>query len=302
MNRIISHTEFILRTTDCVALPGLGAFIVQNIPARYDSASHTFYPPFREIVFNPEIRHNDGILASSVARKENIGYEDACRIISSEIEVMKASLPNDGEYKFGNLGTFHSENGRLVFCPVEQSGVLPQINILPLSEREKPEVRRPDDSVRSTFFIRGLQIAATIIVLFILGIMLSTPISVEHSTVAYAKASLPTVSMPKKAVIVDSVAVELLIAIPFDLDSKADYNIPDENSSGKYGLVVASLATIGDAEKFISHHPDRSLQIYSSGSRIRIIAFSGDNPAELLRLANEPDFKKEFPEVWTCLK
>ena len=301
MNNIISHIEYLLRTSDCVTVPGLGAFIVQYVPASYDVSSHSFTPPFRLTTFNSELSHNDGVLACSIARRNNIGYDDAFKIISNEVESMMAEVRQEGEYRFGITGTFSYDNDCLVFTPILHKPLLPSINIVTLADKEKPGLS-DNINVHSRFvWLKPLQAAATIIVLFLIGIMLSTPVSVEKSTVAYAKSSFPTISKPHKAVVVDSIGIELLIGTPDDADSVSDYS-PVEKNRGKFGLVVASLASMSEAAKFVSFHNAYNLEVIRSGGRIRVIAFSNDNSSELYAIAKKPEFKKEYPEAWVCLK
>lgn len=303
MSRITAHIKYLLRSTDCVSVPGFGAFIVQHIPARYDSASETFFPPRREIVFNSAVCHNDGVLISSIARKESISAEAATRIVASEVEAFLNQLSSDGEVAFGNIGFFSHESGKNVFHPNAEKNFLNPIAIAPYIKPEVVSTETEFEKGRSHLWVRPLQIAASIIVLFILGILFSTPISVEHSTIAYAKSGLPEISMPKKAVIIDSLAVELNIAIPTDEDATAIFEAPACNyDSFKYGLVVASLANHKQAEEFIAAHPGHNLAVINSAGRIRIIAAGSNSLAELQTIAESQAFKKEFPQSWPCRK
>jgi len=286
-----------------VSIPGFGAFIVQYTDARYDISNHLYYPPTREIVFNPAVNHNDGILASSISRKENIDFDIASRIVTEETDIFRAHLSSEGELSFGNLGHFKSENNKYVFYPAKQPNYFLPVNILPYSLSDDNSNNAGHDRQAFHTLNRTVQIAASIIVLFIMGILLSTPISVEHSTVAYAKAEIPGISMPKKARIIDSLAVELMIAYPTDNEAVAEYHKHIRDPfAGKYGLVVASLVTNSQVGQYMASHPRHNLKAIHTDRRIRIIAAGADSAVELMRIASQPDFKKEFPEAWTCRK
>ena len=65
MSRIISHIEKLLLKHDCVIVPHIGGFVLQHIPAHYEKDEQIFYPEQKEIVFNRELQHNDGLLSES---------------------------------------------------------------------------------------------------------------------------------------------------------------------------------------------------------------------------------------------
>lgn len=302
MNQVILHTEYLLRTTDCVSIPGFGAFIAQYEPAHYDYERHLYIPPSRGFVFNPSISHNDGLIACSISRKDGIDCDSANRIIAAEVEAMKAHLADVGELTFGSIGHFVCRQDRYLFTPEETKSYLTPINILPCGDVDKESGIDTDHPFRLTFPNKLLRIAASIVVLFVLGLVLSTPISVEHSTIAYAKA-MPEISSPKKVEIVDSIAVELNIAIPDAPDATGIYIQPSAiQDSHRYGLVVASLANASQAEQYIAQHPGKDLRIIRIQGRIRVIAASADNLDELLAIAAEKEFSAEFPQSWACRK
>ena len=48
MNNLFKHIEYLLLRNDCVIVPGFGAFIATNLPARIDYEKERFYlPPAR---------------------------------------------------------------------------------------------------------------------------------------------------------------------------------------------------------------------------------------------------------------
>ena len=71
---------------------------MQDLPARFVSDGNMFYPPSRSIVFNPTLTYNDGLLAASLMRAQQIGYEQASQFIDREIGFSMATTfdPNQG--------------------------------------------------------------------------------------------------------------------------------------------------------------------------------------------------------------
>ena len=50
---------------DCVMLPGLGGFVCNPRSAWYDEAQQQIVPPSRDVLFNPRLTTNDGLVAVS---------------------------------------------------------------------------------------------------------------------------------------------------------------------------------------------------------------------------------------------
>ena len=107
MLAITKHIEYLLTEHDCVLIPGLGGFVMQDLPARFVPDGNMFYPPSRSIVFNPTLTYNDGLLAASLMRARQIGYEQASQFIDREIDTLRALLKREGDrVTFGNIGVF----------------------------------------------------------------------------------------------------------------------------------------------------------------------------------------------------
>ena len=106
MDTLSTHVEFLLRTHDCVVLPGFGSFICNSVSARFSDDRHTIFPPGRSLAFNPMLSQSDGLLTSSIARKNGISFNAASRIVDDEIAHLRSSLHNEGSMRFGHIGIF----------------------------------------------------------------------------------------------------------------------------------------------------------------------------------------------------
>lgn len=71
----------LLALHDCVIIPGFGGIIGNYSPARIDPVHHAFQPPSKKLLFNINLKQNDGLLASTVASTFGISYEEAARLI-----------------------------------------------------------------------------------------------------------------------------------------------------------------------------------------------------------------------------
>ena len=62
----------LLEEHDCVILPGYGGFIGNYAPARIDPVSHSFVPPSKKILFNINLKQNDGLLCNRLVTDEGV--------------------------------------------------------------------------------------------------------------------------------------------------------------------------------------------------------------------------------------
>lgn len=80
-----------------MVIPGLGAFIVNMVPAHIDYEKRVVTPPSRSLMFNQAVALDDGLLANSIARKNSISFEDARQIVVRTWLFSKRSLRNPGK-------------------------------------------------------------------------------------------------------------------------------------------------------------------------------------------------------------
>ena len=105
MNTLTLHIEYLLRLHDCVIVPTLGAFIISRCPARFDREAGVILPPSADLTFNPSVTHNDGLLATSIARRAGIDYDSAVEILDEQVAALRAHLSVARTITLGSLGT-----------------------------------------------------------------------------------------------------------------------------------------------------------------------------------------------------
>lgn len=111
------YIKELLYQQECVTLPGFGSFVTQNHPIKVNRFTGEFTPPTRTISFNRLIQENDGLLASYIARREKIAYNEALVKIEQECTRWNKRLDKDSLILPG-IGEFslNAEN-KLRFLP-----------------------------------------------------------------------------------------------------------------------------------------------------------------------------------------
>ena len=187
MNLISRHIEYLVRYNDCVIVPGWGAFIAQYQPATL--IDNRLTPPSRNLAFNSSLTHDDGLLATSIARQAGIGYDLAVKQIAEEVNAMRHQLNVQGEVAMSDIGLFHhNADGTMLFEPFEKSSAatryfgLNSINLTPILTQARIEAVKKDGTrgKNDTIFVpirrSWTRIAASIAIMIGLGFTLTTPI------------------------------------------------------------------------------------------------------------------------------
>jgi len=115
--RLSHYISDLLFQHDCVTIPGFGSFLGNYKSAEYDFKEEKFYPPFKQISFNSQIKNNDGFLAKHISKELNLSYEDSLKKIHQRVIDWNQKLQSQ-TIALKNIGELYlnSEN-KIVFSP-----------------------------------------------------------------------------------------------------------------------------------------------------------------------------------------
>lgn len=117
MQRISTHIEKLLFFNDCVIIPDFGGFVLQIHPAVCLYSTHAFSPPYKDVVFNPTLNHNDGLLSESYMQMYGMNFNEAQVAVKLDVETLKRELNRNGVVSLGVIGGFHKYKETLIFEP-----------------------------------------------------------------------------------------------------------------------------------------------------------------------------------------
>ncbi len=314
---LIHHIEYLLQSHDCVIVPGLGALLAHGLPAYYDDAAGRWVAPRRAVSFNPELSRTDGLLASSVARRDNISLEAATAIVRREADAMRRTLESEGRVSLGIAGSLDMlPDGRLSFAPGDISPLspsymwLPAVDMQPLTTAAELDSRRMAEYVRrnslASMMRRAGQIAACIALVAVLGWVVARNMAVSPSEqfaslfpFADTEADAPTIAEPASPVILilsqapkDEVIENIM---PASVVKKAELR-----NDAAYYLIVASCSSQAEAERYLRQHNDINLGILAKDGRFRIYAASGDTAEAVMAASRAEDIASRYPSSWVC--
>ena len=145
----------LLSLHDCVIIPGFGGFIGNYTPARIDPVHHTFQPPAKKLLFNINLKQNDGLLANAIALSLGTSYQDACKLIEEYAETCRLTLKTGSPFHIPQVGQLYSGNEGIIYFEQDKS-----TNLLPdsfgLTQFISPPVSRyvsfPDSGANHPVF------------------------------------------------------------------------------------------------------------------------------------------------------
>ncbi|MFD1292983.1 SPOR domain-containing protein [Lutibacter holmesii] len=115
---LANYISDLLYRYECVIVPNFGGFVTNEISAKVNHFTHTFYAPSKQLSFNAHLQNNDGLLVNYVASAENISYANALEVIEGEVALWKSTIANE-EFEIENIGSFHlSAEGKYIFEPM----------------------------------------------------------------------------------------------------------------------------------------------------------------------------------------
>ena len=139
--KLEQYISQLLYRYQCVTVPGFGAFLTETQSAQLIESTNSFCPPKKMISFNGQLKNNDGLLATHIARGEKTSYEYAVSAIGYEILNWKKTLQETGVLTLKNIGDIRlNVDGKLVFTPVDQNNYL--TSSFGLSPFIAPQIKR----------------------------------------------------------------------------------------------------------------------------------------------------------------
>lgn len=103
---ISQYIRDLLFTHDRVILSDFGAFTAKYRPAKIDEKANTMIPPHKEIVFDPTITKDGGLLRDHMVAQEGISADEADKQITEYVKTVKSKLNAGKKVIFKELGSF----------------------------------------------------------------------------------------------------------------------------------------------------------------------------------------------------
>ncbi|MDR1332117.1 MAG: SPOR domain-containing protein [Tannerella sp.] len=327
MLEIAIHIERLLPVNDCVIIPDFGGFVLQNCPAVHERDAHLFRPSHKEIVFNPTLKHDDGLIAGAYMQAYGMTFNQARAALKKDVESLKAVLDERREVTLDAIGTFRREaDGAVVFHPVADcarfslsSYGLAPFHLPPVPAEAHPAANptgdrpKPDRKSAHVIYLPVNRTLAGIAGVFAAAVALSlvimTPLE-EVNPASYTASFAPAeivkkITLPAGTTAADGGAVADGPGHA-ETEAKAPASLPVEQLNGSkpaktYYAIIGSFETENQARTFIGRLDTpslRSVGIVRQDKRIRVFAGRYESRSEAEDCIAVLRKEERFRDAW----
>lgn len=140
-----SYIQDLLYRYDCVIVPNFGGFVTNKIGAKIEDS--VIYPPSKQISFNAQLTHNDGLLVNHVASIEKLSFNEANEKVAKIVaewkqllEIQSLLIDNVGTISLNDEKQLTFEPNKKVNFDIASFGLAPVDNVSAI-ERYKEQVK-----------------------------------------------------------------------------------------------------------------------------------------------------------------
>jgi nucleoid DNA-binding protein len=298
MKNLNFYIAYLLTKHECVIIPEFGAFVVFSVSASKKEIEGVLCPPAQSLGFNPEIKHNDGLLTHFLSERETISYKEADRFVKQYVNRLNEQLSAAKTVVFKWIGCLSiSSDNKIIFTPDTclscnaanfgfNNFYLPQLKELePVKESVGKEEKDPvvvTISFSRQILTRTASIAAVALTLFLVpaplnknsGQYISNASFFPVYHIAGTEKEIETIEKPQE---------EKVLLISDNAETLAIENIDNRTNNNHYYIIIASLPTKSRAEKALVDFKNAGFSdaaILSKEGRHRIAIKSFEEKAE----------------------
>jgi nucleoid DNA-binding protein len=138
--KVDKHISELLFEHDCVIVPEFGGFVANYTPAKIHPTQHTFTPPSKNIIFNKNLKNNDGLLASHIVNAEKSSYPEALKYINLFVSAANIQLKKGAKVEVEEVGTLYLDAERNIQFEPETTNYL--LDAFGLAQFQSPAIKR----------------------------------------------------------------------------------------------------------------------------------------------------------------
>ena len=117
MNKTVEHyISELLFLHDCVILPNFGGFVGNPQSAKLNKTTGILSPPSKQILFNTNLKTNDGLLITHISNQEDISQDVAKNEVENYATKIANKLTNSKVLRIDKIGLFTlGKEGNVIF-------------------------------------------------------------------------------------------------------------------------------------------------------------------------------------------
>ena len=117
MNKTVEHyISELLFLHDCIILPDFGGFVGNPQSAKLNKTTGILSPPSKQILFNANLKTNDGLLITHISSREEITQKSAKNEVISYVKKTTKQLTKSKVLRIDKIGLFTiGKEGNIIF-------------------------------------------------------------------------------------------------------------------------------------------------------------------------------------------
>lgn len=296
-NLFFEHIEFLLPKHKCVIVPSFGGFIINSENSTCDKNGKLSSPSYT-IIFNQELKHDDGLLTASVQAVKNTSYATAASIVNDWIKDIKNVLQQGNSVICGKIGILKQDAaGNIIFHSNNTILYPSTMGLTPVSLQLIDSISQLDNTNKKrSLIIKRIGSVAAIVAGLFLFVTPSVNIGVMDKNIQKANfldifsQSVMEVNASKEIELDSRANVTGIQTEENEVTSDTSFSKPQRT----YYIIIGGEESVNQAnkllEKFQSQDFPKADIVKSDRYRIYVASFFDKNEAEryldLFRLEN----------------
>jgi len=308
--KIEHYISNLLYIHDCVIIPGFGGFVGNKKSAYIHPVSGIIYPPSKALLFNKNLTQNDGLLATHIAKEEELDLVGITNLIEGFVQGIQKELKNRSAFKLQKVGTFTRGNeGNISFTQDKNYNYnLASFGMEANHKSKKVErIISEEDIIVKTIkqkdFKKTLKKAAAVLIPLI-GLSLIGITQEENITDIYNQmANLNPFTTSKNEIVKEAPAKEIKVPIAEIIETeKAEIVIPIITEQHTYYIIAGAFAEQKNANKLLQKLKrwNYDASIVEGGNLMRVSYNSFQNREDALLVLAE--IRKDNKSAWLLTK
>jgi len=309
MNKTIEHyISELLFLHDCIILPNFGGFVSNPQSVKLNKITGVLTPPSKQILFNTNLKTNDGLLITHISNKEDVSQDLAKNEVENYVAKITEKLNSSKVLRIDKIGLFTlGKEGNIIFLQdstnnynLDSFGMKTIHNKAVAREtivKEKvaatiKTIRTHNNSPKT--FLRAAAVIIPLVALSYLTISEQNNINSIYTQMASLNPFTPT-----KVIETANKIEEVVIITPKIIDVEV---APVIISQKTYYIIAGAFAEQKNANKMLAklNKWNYNATIVEGGNFLRVSYDTFNNKDKAIIALNK--IKQENPEAWLLAK
>ena len=318
MNKSVAHyISELFFLHDCVIVPGFGGFVGNRQSAKLNKTTGALTPPSKQILFNTNLKTNDGLLISHIANQEGISQDTAKQNVTLFSDESNVKLNASKVLRLDKIGLFTvGREGNIIFSQdsstnysLDAFGMKPTYNKSAERKTEtEKQVEATVQSIRTTSrnpkaLFRAAAVIIPLVALSYLSISQQESINNVYTQMATLNPFATTeiaeeiIELNPKKIVEIKVAAEAL-----EIPSIEEVSTPIIPQEPTYYIIAGAFSEQKNANKMLNklNRWNYNAEIIQGGSLLRVSYDSFTNREDAVVALNK--IKQENSDAWLLTK